>query len=155
MFKDRSFSLFQNRAVLLAGLLCVLMLSIRCTTGVPSSGPTDSTSLSYPEPDRGVTIRMGTPAVITLRNEDKITHGFVSSMFVGLPVQGEGGIPVTAEGKAGFHVGPGQILTLRFTPNRLGVLDFQCDIHPHMKGEVFYLEVQPATVDMYVKNTAF
>lgn len=73
-------------------------------------------------------------------------------MFVGLPVQGEGGIPVSAEGKAGFHVGPGQILTLRFIPNRLGVLDFQCDIHPHMKGEFFFLEVQPATDYIYTKN---
>jgi plastocyanin len=89
-------------------------------------------------------IRMGTPTVITLRNEDNVTHGFVSAMFVKLPVRGEGGIPVSADGRAGFHVDPGQILTIRFTPDQSGTLDFQCDIHPNMKGELLYLEVQPS-----------
>jgi hypothetical protein len=131
------------------------MLSIRCTTASPSLELTDSPFLSHPVPDRvtEIAIQMGAPTVITLRNEDNVTHGFVSSMFVGLPVQGEGGIPVSADGRAGFHVDPGQILTLRFTPNRLGVLDIQCDIHPNMKGELLYLNVQPATADIYTKNT--
>lgn len=145
--------------IVLASLLSVLMLSIGCTTAVHSPGPTTSISPSRPDPGRmieitirdykyvmlkGDAIRMGTPTVITLRNDDNVTHGFVSPMFVGLPVQGEGGIPVSTDGRAGFHVAPGQTLTIRFTPDQLGALDFQCDIRPHMKGELLYVEVQPS-----------
>jgi hypothetical protein len=31
-------------------------------------------------------IRMGAPTVITIRNEGNGAHGFVSSMFVGVPL---------------------------------------------------------------------
>lgn len=148
-----------NRSGFLRTLLFVLMMSSACTTVGQGAGSVNGTSPSQPEPERQIeiairdykyvmikseAIRMGTPTVITVRNEDTVTHGFVTSMFVGLSVQAEGGIPVSANGKAGFHVDPGNILTIRFSPDRLGTLDFRCDIHPDMKGELLYIEIRPS-----------
>ena len=159
VFKPSLFSVLRNRAGAFGSLLCVPMFSISCATAGPVPGLPTGISPTHSEPERQIeiairdyayvmlkpeAIRMGTPTVITIRNEDSVTHGFVSSMFVGLSVQGEGGIPVSVNGRAGFHVDPGQTLTVRFTPDRAGTLDFQCDIHPDMKGELLYIDIQPS-----------
>ena len=153
------------------GMVISLWVSVQAKAGLdnrvadvlaqaaPVSGAPERVSPKHVEPDRLIerairdykyvmikaeAIRMGTPAVITLRNEDNVTHGIVSSMFVGLPVQGEGGIPVSANGRTGFHVDPHQTLTICFIPDRVGTLEFQCDLHPDMKGELLYLDIQPS-----------
>ncbi len=91
-------------------------------------------------------IRIGTPTVITLRNEDNVQHGFISPMLGGLLVRVEGeGITAWGKDVEGFHVDPGKTLTIRFTPERLGTLPFQCDIHREMKeGELLYLDIRPS-----------
>ncbi len=90
-------------------------------------------------------LQMGVPTVFILRNQDIIRHGFTSSMLEGMRVDGEvGGMAVYGKGIEGFYVDPWEILVLRFTPTRPGQYSFRCDIHPRMKGEVFFLEMNTA-----------
>lgn len=99
----------------------------------------DSTfMLTKPSP-----VRPGLPAVIVLRNEDEIRHGFTSSMLYGLLVHAEGeGVVSYGKGLEGFYVDPKKTLTVRFTMQTAGKYSFRCDLHPQMKGEFLMLDVQ-------------
>ncbi|MEX5217401.1 MAG: cupredoxin domain-containing protein [Nitrospira sp.] len=90
-------------------------------------------------------IHPGFPTVIVIRNEDKVRHGFMSSMLAGLSVHGEGeGIESYGKGIEGFYVGPGRTLTVRFITQHQGQFTFQCDLHSDLKGEIYLLEVPVA-----------
>ena len=133
-----------------------LCLFVLCSGCAPMPEP-----LRDPEPERRIEIairdhayvlikplpiRMGTPTVITIRNEDEVAHGFVSPMLVGVSARMEGdGVAVRTEDEEGFHVDPGKTLMIYFTPDRLGTLPFRCDIHPAMKEkELLYLDIRPS-----------
>ncbi|MBI4401556.1 MAG: multicopper oxidase domain-containing protein [Nitrospirae bacterium] len=91
------------------------------------------------------TVRLGVPMVIILRSEDIVRHGFTSPMLAGLSLHGEGeGIASYGKGIEGFYVDPWKTLVIRFTSDRPGTYSFRCDLHPHMKGEVYLLEVPTA-----------
>jgi len=90
-------------------------------------------------------IRLHSPTVIILRNQDIVRHGFTSPMLMHLMVQGEGeGIAAYGKGVEGFYVAPGKTLVIRFVPERTGKYSFKCDLHPQMKGELYLLEVPAA-----------
>ncbi|MEW6544722.1 MAG: hypothetical protein AB1411_14080 [Nitrospirota bacterium] len=90
-------------------------------------------------------IRRGLPAVIILRNQDIVRHGFTSAALGGLLVHGEGeGIASYGKGLEGFYVDPGKTLVIRFTTERPGSFSFRCDLHPQMKGEIFQMEIPSA-----------
>ena len=90
-------------------------------------------------------IQPGLPAVIILRNQDIIRHGFYSSMLTGIFVQGEGeGVAAYGKGVEGFYVEPGKTLVIRFNNQRPGKYSFRCDLHPNMKGEAYVMEVPAA-----------
>jgi plastocyanin len=90
-------------------------------------------------------IRLHSPTVIILRNQDIVRHGFTSPMLMHLMVQGEGeGIAAYGKGVEGFYVDPGKTLVIRFVPERTGKYSFKCDLHPQMKGELYLLEVPAA-----------
>ena len=90
-------------------------------------------------------IQPGLPAVIILRNQDIVRHGFYSAMFTGILVQGEGeGVAAYGKGVEGFYVDPGKTLVIRFNNQRPGKYSFRCDLHPSMKGEAYVMEVPAA-----------
>jgi len=90
-------------------------------------------------------IRPALPAVIILRNQDIVRHGFYSSMLSGIFVQGEGeGVAAYGKGVEGFYVDPGKTLVIRFNNQRAGKYSFRCDLHPHMKGEAYVMDVPAA-----------
>ncbi|WP_447976904.1 cupredoxin domain-containing protein [Candidatus Nitrospira bockiana] len=96
--------------------------------------------LTQPSP-----IRLNTPTVIILRNQDIVRHGFTSPMLSQLSVHGEGeGIAAYGRGIEGFYVDPGKTVVIRFSNDRPGNHTFRCDLHPQMKGELFSLEVPAA-----------
>ena len=80
-------------------------------------------------------ISAGTPMVFVVHNEDAVRHGFISPLFLGRSVQGEG------EGIEGFHLDPGKTLAIRLTPDRQGKITFRCDLHPEVQGELYLLDV--------------
>ena len=86
---------------------------------------------------------IGRPMMITVRNEDAVTRGFFPT-FNGQAIQAEGeGAPVLVESVEGFHVDPGNSLTIRFTPDQAGTIRFQCDPHSHTKDEQIYIDARP------------
>jgi len=90
-------------------------------------------------------IQPGLPAVIILRNQDIVRHGFYSAMLQGIMVQGEGeGVAAYGKGIEGFYVEPGKTLVIRFNTQRPGKYSFRCDLHPQMKGEMYAMEVPAA-----------
>ncbi len=90
-------------------------------------------------------IRLHTPTVVIIRNQDIIRHGFTSQVLGNLLVNAEGeGIVSYGKGIEGFYVDPGKTLVVRFTTERTGNYSFRCDLHPQMKGELYMLEVPAA-----------
>lgn len=87
-------------------------------------------------------IRAGLPTALVIRNEDPVTHGFVSAMFSGLRVTaGVQGGEVFGTGIEGVHVDAGATVVIRLTPDRQGKMTFRCDLHPTVQGELYLLDV--------------
>jgi hypothetical protein len=85
---------------------------------------------------------------IVLRNQDKIKHGFTSSLLEEIEVQVEsGGVTTYGKGIKGIYIGPGETLQIHLLPNRPGKFSFRCDIHPDMKGELLLLSVGVAKLE--------
>ena len=80
-----------------------------------------------------------------MRNQDHIRHGFASSSLLGLLVSGEDDQIVTyGKGVDGFYVNAGKTLIIRIDAERPGSMPFHCDLHEHMKGELYVLEIPTA-----------
>jgi len=87
-------------------------------------------------------VRAGVPMVLLVYNEDSVTHGFISPLFLGRSLQGGGeGIEAFGTGIEGFHIDPGKTLMIRLTPDQQGKITFRCDLHPEVQGELYLLDV--------------
>ena len=88
------------------------------------------------------------PTEIVVRNEDTVTHGFNSSLFKDVKVKVEGdGYLAKGRGPNVYRVDPGKTMVFHFTKASTGVGEsatyaFWCDLHPHMRGEMFVLSVK-------------
>jgi FtsP/CotA-like multicopper oxidase with cupredoxin domain len=92
--------------------------------------------------ESSVPIQVGQTIVLIVRNHDDVRHGFASPSLVGLLVAGEDEQIVTyGKGVEGFYVNAGKTLTIRIGAERPGTMPFHCDLHEHMKGELYVLEV--------------
>lgn len=91
---------------------------------------------------QGGALRPNEPGTITLRNQDKVKHGFTSKLLEELDVQVEAaGVTTYGKGIKGVYINPGETVQIHFIPNRPGKFSFRCDIHPNMKGELLLLSV--------------
>ncbi len=87
-------------------------------------------------------VRVGMPVLFVIHNEDAVRHGFISPLFSGRSVRGEGeGIEAFGTGIEGFHLDPGKTLMIRLTPDQQGKITFRCDLHPDLEGELYLLDV--------------
>lgn len=85
------------------------------------------------------------PARIVLHNADSVQHGFTSEALDGLDVRVESeGVVTYGRGIKGLYIDPGTEVELLFTPNKSGALNFRCDLHPKMKGELVVVTVGSA-----------
>lgn len=85
------------------------------------------------------------PVRIVLHNADSVQHGFTSEALDGLDVRVESeGVVTYGRGIKGLYVDPGTEVELLFTPNKSGALNFRCDLHPKMKGELVVVTVGSA-----------
>lgn len=90
-----------------------------------------------------VPLHLGVPTTISIRNEDPERHDFGSSMFQGTPTRVESGNVISyGNGIGGVFLEPNAEAIIRFTMDRPGRHQFQCSIHPQMKGEVLLLDIQ-------------
>jgi Cupredoxin-like domain len=94
---------------------------------------------------KGGPLQVGKPIEIVLQNRDTVRHGFTSASLLGIMVSGEDDQIVTyGKGIEGFYVNPGKTLIIRIDVERPGSIPFHCDLHEHMKGELYVLEVPTA-----------
>ena len=92
-----------------------------------------------------VPIQVGQSIELIVRNDDQVRHGFASASLLGLLVSGEDDQIMTyGKGVEGFYVNPGKTLIIRIDAERPGTMPFHCDLHEHMKGELYVLEVPTA-----------
>ncbi len=91
------------------------------------------------------------PTELVVRNEDTVTHGFNSSLFKAVKVKVEGdGYLAKGKGANVYRVDPGKTMILHFSKPDTGsdegsdTYAFWCDLHPHMKGEMFVLSLKGA-----------
>ena len=92
--------------------------------------------------ESSVPIQVGQTIEIVVRNHDDVRHGFASPSLLGLLVMGEDEQIVTyGKGVEGFYVNAGKTLIIRIDAERPGTMPFHCDLHEHMKGELYVLEI--------------
>jgi hypothetical protein len=82
------------------------------------------------------------PAVIFLRNRDTIKHGFMSKRLEQQRIEVESsGVETIGGAIQKIHIGPNKEVMIRFIPAGTGRIEFQCDLHPEMKGELLSLDI--------------
>lgn len=87
-------------------------------------------------------LQLNAATVIHVRNNDPVRHDFGSSIFSHTSTRVEStGIVTYGEDIGGVFLDPGQEVVFRFVIERPGRYQFQCSIHPDMKGEILLLSV--------------
>ena len=90
-------------------------------------------------------LRVDEQAVIVVRNDDTIQHGFTSAAIAEFDARVEtDGVVTYGKGIKGLYLDPGQEVRIRFTPTRPVKMSFRCDLHPAMTGEIVFLSVGAA-----------
>jgi FtsP/CotA-like multicopper oxidase with cupredoxin domain len=138
-----------NRACAHIGVIILLLASLVISPGDISSAPPSTQQLiEIVIKDKkfflesSVPIQVGQTIELIVRNQDDVRHGFASPSLLGLQVSGEDEQIVTyGKGVEGFYVNAGKMLTIRIRADRPGAMPFHCDLHEHMKGELYVLEI--------------
>ncbi len=87
-------------------------------------------------------LQLHTDTIITVKNKDNIRHDFGSQMFMNtLTHVQNGGVVTYGKGIEGALVDPGEEASFRLMLDHPGRFQFQCSIHPDMKGEILLLTV--------------
>lgn len=85
-------------------------------------------------------LQLHADTIIRVKNLDNVRHDFGSQMFLNTLTHVESnGVVTYGRGVEGAFLDPGQEATFRLTLDQVGRFEFQCSIHPDMKGEVLLL----------------
>ncbi len=85
-------------------------------------------------------LQLHTDTIIRVKNLDKVRHDFGSQMFLNTLTHVESnGVVTYGKGVEGAYLDPGQEASFRLMLNQPGRFQFQCSIHPGMKGEILLL----------------
>ena len=85
-------------------------------------------------------LQLNAQTVIRVVNEDKVRHDFGSEIFQNSHTRVEsGGVFAYGNDIGGALIEPDHEATFRFVIRESGRYQFQCSIHPDMKGEILLL----------------
>ncbi len=85
-------------------------------------------------------LQLHADTIIHVKNLDNVRHDFGSQMFLNTLTQvTSDGVVTYGKGVEGAFVDPGKEASFRLTMDQVGRFQFQCSIHPDMKGEVLLL----------------
>jgi len=87
-----------------------------------------------------MSLQLHADTIIRVKNLDTVRHDFGSQMFLNTLTHVEShGVVTYGKGVEGAFLNPGQEATFRLVLNQVGRFQFQCSIHPDMKGEILLL----------------
>ncbi len=87
-----------------------------------------------------MSLQLHADTIIRVKNLDIVRHDFGSQMFLNTLTHVEShGVVTYGKGVEGAFLNPGQEATFRLVLNQVGRFQFQCSIHPDMKGEILLL----------------
>jgi len=87
-------------------------------------------------------LQLHADTIIRVKNLDNVRHDFGSQMFLNTLTHVESnGVVTYGKGVEGAFLDPGQEATFRLVLDQTGRFQFQCSIHPEMKGEILLLIV--------------
>ena len=87
-------------------------------------------------------LQLHADTIIRVKNLDKVRHDFGTQMFLNTLTHVESnGVVTYGKGVEGAYVDSGKEAAFRLTLNQVGRFQFQCSIHPDMKGEILLLIV--------------
>ena len=87
-------------------------------------------------------LQLHADTIIRVKNLDTVRHDFGSQMFLNTLTHVESnGVVTYGKGVEGAYVEPGKEASFRLTLNQVGRFQFQCSIHPDMKGEILLIIV--------------
>lgn len=138
-----------NRSCVHISVIILVLVGLLASSGDVSSAPPSSQQrIEIIIKDKkfflqsSVPIQVGQTIELIVHNQDDVRHGFASPSLLGLLVSGEDEQIVTyGKGIEGFYVNAGKTLTIRIDAERPGTMPFHCDLHEHMKGELYVLEI--------------
>ncbi len=85
-------------------------------------------------------LQLHADTIIRVKNLDNVRHDFGSQMFLNTLTHVESnGVVTYGKGVEGAFLDPGQEATFRLVLDQVGRFQFQCSIHPDMKGEILLL----------------
>ena len=85
-------------------------------------------------------LQLHADTIIRVKNKDNVRHDFGSLMFLNTLTHVESnGVVTYGKGIEGAFVDPGKEASFRLTLEQVGRFQFQCSIHPDMKGEILLL----------------
>ena len=85
-------------------------------------------------------LQLHADTIIRVKNLDNVRHDFGSQMFLNTLTYVEShGVVTYGKGVEGAFLDPGQEATFRLVLDQVGRFQFQCSIHPDMKGEILLL----------------
>ena len=87
-------------------------------------------------------LQLHADTIIRVKNLDNVRHDFGSQMFLNTLTHVESnGVVTYGKGVEGAFLDPGQEASFRLVLDQTGGFQFQCSIHPEMKGEILLLIV--------------
>ncbi len=85
-------------------------------------------------------LQLHADTIIRVKNLDNVRHDFGSQMFLNTLTHVESnGVVTYGKGVEGAFVDPGKEASFQLTLEQVGRFQFQCSIHPDMKGEILLL----------------
>jgi plastocyanin len=130
---------FQRIGILILGILLVggVVLST-----AQSQQEVKVTIEGYKFQTSQMPLQLHTDTIIRVKNLDNVRHDFGSQMFFNTLTHVESnGVITYGKGIEGAYVDPGKEASFRLVLDKTGRFQFQCSIHPDMKGEILLLIV--------------
>ncbi len=131
-----------GRRLPMMGLLILGILLVGGTlfTNAQSQQEVNVTIEGYKFLTSQMPLQLHADTIIRVKNLDNVRHDFGSQMFLNTLTHVESdGVVTYGKGIEGAYVDPGQEASFRLTLDQVGRFQFQCSIHPDMKGEILLL----------------
>lgn len=134
--------LHTSTRMIVGGMLTAVVLSmgVFSPTGAQPEQRVDVKITDFEFRATQTPLQLHAHTVIHVTNEDTVRHDFGSSIFKHTNTQVESaGVLAYGNDVGGAFIEPDHEVTFRFVIRESGRYEFQCSIHPDMKGEILLL----------------